>query len=154
MRRRNPYLVAFFLVVFSAGCGPVLCNQHDYRVADKNFGIDLSDAEVVLTEPSKGNAPPESHYMTVETARDVTAVIERIPFLFADTITIAVQKGKKARVYDASEAPPEFFATERVITYEDGRITIEYVVDGHRVQEIFRVRASEINSWEPDSCAE
>ncbi|RMF18089.1 MAG: hypothetical protein D6761_03315 [Candidatus Dadabacteria bacterium] len=130
----------------------MLCGQEDFRVPNGEIKAALADAAVARSVTTRGADVPQPEVMSVDAARETTDAPSQISFLLADKITIQVDKGREARDDENPALPTEILGADRTITYQDGRVTIEYVVDGHHVQEVFQIRASEIYALEPDSC--
>ncbi|RME24286.1 MAG: hypothetical protein D6800_08895 [Candidatus Zixiibacteriota bacterium] len=74
----------------------------------------------------------------------------RAPFILADRGVVTIDRGKRGKVIKGVEAR-ERYGADRVELY-DGRVTLEYVRDGHKVREVYRLSRAEINASEPLSC--
>jgi len=146
MKFFNAVSIILLLVVTINSCGPVFCGRDAFKTENGAWKFAVRDGGFGARI---GEQP-----LTIEEIRQLPAGDpRRIPFLFAEAVTLEIQRGSRLGVITDYDEITKLGANDRVELY-DGRLTLEYVRDGHRIQEVYRITKALISAVEPASCAE
>ena len=148
------WLLIGMVALLVSGCGSLLCGRESFKTGNGVWEMDI--LSVLEREIALGG---NGDYLTLADRRQLPVGHPmRIPLVFADKVTVTVERGPKLEILKRGEVSRDvlFEVLERADRAElyDGRLTLEYERDGHHVKEVYRITKALINASQPDSCAE